>query len=180
MSQKRMNVIATDAEQQARRADISREEAAEELARDREKKNKDFVQLSKKAISPLRALMVRSPRAAQILLAMVEEMGKQDNGLQVSMEALGAMTGAALITVRRALTLLKTEKWIEAVQGVQNTYRVNSTVFWMSYGNRKDGSFQATLNVDIKDKSLKVNKKVVRKVMPIVTVKTQRAKKGLV
>ena len=174
MSKRKPVSVVTEEQGAARLTEIAKIEAEEALDRERAKKNKDFVQLSKTAISPLRGLMNRSPRAAQILLSMVEVMGQQDNALQASMVSIEQMTGAAQITVRRALKLLKDEKWIEAVVGLEHTYRVNSTVFWMTYGYRKEDSFQAMLAIPKEDRAIKVNQKVVRKVMPVIAVKTPR------
>lgn len=161
-----------EAEKNARLADIAKAEASEEKARERAKKNIDFVQFSNGAISPLRGLMRRSPKAAQILLVMVENMGQIENALQANNEALVALSGASDITVRRSLTLLKTEKWIEQIPGQGHTYRVNSNVFWKSYGDRKDGTFQAVLNIPQEDRPIKINKKVNKKVMPVLTMKS--------
>ncbi|MEI8171405.1 MAG: hypothetical protein WCG50_17170 [Rhodoferax sp.] len=160
-----------ESEAKARLADIAKEEAFEETARKRARRNKDFIQLSNGAVSPLRGLISRSPKAAQILLCMVEYMGQIENALQADYEALKAMSGASDMTVRRSLALLKAEKWIEQIPGAAHTYRVNSSVFWESYGDRKEGTFQAVLNVPQEDRPIKINKKVSKKVMPVLTKK---------
>ncbi|MBH2042921.1 MAG: hypothetical protein I8H87_05145 [Comamonadaceae bacterium] len=51
--------ISSELEAKARSAEIAKQEAAEEKAREEAKKNKDFVQFSRKAITPFRQLINR-------------------------------------------------------------------------------------------------------------------------
>lgn len=173
MTERKSNLISLYVENKARKADIIQIEKSEANARKLAKKNKNFVQLYLPNLSPLMGLMNRSSKTAQILFAMVATMGQSENALQADFKALESMTGASSVTVRRAIKILVQENWIEAVEGCSHMYRVNSKVFWKSYGDRKAQSFQAELNVPEEEKA--INRRVVRKVIPVVKLMPQKS-----
>ena len=68
---------------------------------------------------------------------------------------------------------LKKEKWIEEMEGSPpRTFRVNSNVFWATYGVYKNQSFQEPLEIP-KDKAKTV---AVLKGVPILVLKSKRKK----
>lgn len=134
-------LIPEEVHQKAQHAHLLAVEKAEEDA----KKNRNFVQVEKRAFKDLRGLIDRSPVAAKLLLIMGEKMNKQ-NALLCSFKTLCEITGLSRSTLSAAVSLLKSECWIEVIKiGTANAYIVNSRVFWQSYGNLKHATFNATI-----------------------------------
>lgn len=135
------SLIPEEVHQRAQHADLLAKEKADEDA----KKNRNFVQVEKRAFKELRGLIDRSPVAAKLLLILGEKMNRQ-NALLCSFKTLGEITGLSRSTLSTAISLLKSECWIEVVKiGTANAYIVNSRVFWQSFGNLKHATFNATI-----------------------------------
>lgn len=110
------------------------------------KDNFNFVQLSRGYLKEMRALTRKSPLAQEILLYLVEHMGRTSNAVICSYSTLQEVTGVGRTSVAKAIKTLKDERWLEAVKiGNATAYAVNARVFWQASRNQKHYAiFQAT------------------------------------
>lgn len=132
------------------------------------KTNIGFVQVSKAYLDTLDELYEQSPSAGKVLVKMVKSMNKQ-NALMVSQNSLCRLCGISLPTVKRAITVLRQQNWIEVIKvGQANVYRVNSNVFWQSRADGKWASFSAEVlvNWDEQDKKTQAGVKLNQIVIP--------------
>ena len=97
-----------------------------------------WVQTERKAHEAWAGLISRKPRAAMLLHHLVAQMGHQ-NAVVISQKTLGKLMGLHERTVRRAVSDLINERWIQVVQlngtGTISAYVVNDLVAW---GQRRD------------------------------------------
>ncbi|MFM0465096.1 hypothetical protein PQR34_45080 [Paraburkholderia sediminicola] len=111
--------------------------------------NHGFVQVSRKYLDELDELAFRSPAARKLLTSLVKAMNKQ-NAVMVSQESLIKLTGLSSATIKRAVALLREQKWIEILKvGTSNVYRVNSGVFWQARADGRWASFSAEVVVNL-------------------------------
>lgn len=97
-----------------------------------------WAQLNLAASEDLRGLIGRQPKAAQLILALIERMEPGGGGVVVaSRTAMSELICASLPTVDRALKLLSDEGWIQRMRiGGAFALAVNYRVAWV--GNRGD------------------------------------------
>lgn len=78
-------------------------------------------------------LSVSKPRASALMHYLVAQMGHSD-AVVASWATLASISGMSVATVRRAISDLRTERWIEVVQiggkGAANAIVINSRVAW--------------------------------------------------
>lgn len=110
-------------------------------------KNFDFVQVSRSYLREWRSLTRKNPVASEILMFLVENMGKSNAAVVCSYHTLQEVTGLSRSTVSRAIATLKKDNWIEAVKiGSATAYAVNARVFWRAGRNQKKYAiFQASV-----------------------------------
>lgn len=115
-----------------------------------------WVQTERKAHEAWGKLTMRSPRAAAVMHHLVANMGHQ-NAVVIAQKTLAKLTGCSVATLKRALTDLEDERWIQVVQigsnGTVNAYVVNAQVAW---GENRDqigrlAVFQAAVIADADD-----------------------------
>jgi hypothetical protein len=111
------------------------------------KDNFNFVQVSRSYLEQMRKLTRKSPLAQEILLYLVEHMGRTTNAVVCSYVTLQEVTGMSRSSVANAIKLLKDDNWLEAVKvGSATAYAVNARVFWQAARNQKQYAvFQATI-----------------------------------
>lgn len=110
--------------------------------------NRGFVQVSRDYLDALDALMVQSVSARRLLTVLIKGMDK-GNSLVISQERLQKETKFGASTVKRAIKLLRDQRWIEVLKvGNMNVYRINSNVVWTSRADGKHASFSATVVLD--------------------------------
>lgn len=92
-----------------------------------------WVQVPRRSMEAMAALMGDSPAAAQLLLTVTAKMGRH-NAFIASNAVLSELTGLHVSTVKRALHLLRDRKWIKIVKvGSTKSVRaivINDTVAW--------------------------------------------------
>lgn len=112
-----------------------------------DKENFNFVQVSRSHLEQMRKLTRKSPLAQEILLYLVENMGRTTNAVVCSYVTLQEITGMSRSSVANAIKLLKDDNWLEAVKvGSATAYAVNARVFWQAARNQKQYAiFQATI-----------------------------------
>lgn len=168
---RKANAIVTPLDGAARIREIEATEQREAEARERARKNADFVQFTRRGMAEYRGLIDRSPVAAKLLVLMAERMDYQ-NALVCSSAVLEELTGLSRTTIYRAVKLLRDERWLDVIKvGSANAYLVNSGVFWTSYGDRKHTSFQATILATSSEQEGNVDKQVQLRRFPFLSRK---------
>lgn len=109
--------------------------------------NFNFVQVSRAYLKDWRGLTRKSPIASEILMYLVEHMGRTTNAVVCSYTTLMEITKVSRASVSRAIKILKDERWIEAIKiGNATAYCVNASAFWQAGRNQKKYAiFQATV-----------------------------------
>ncbi len=97
-----------------------------------------WAQLNLAASEDLRGLIGRQPKAAQLILALIEKMEPGGGGVVVaSRTAMSELISSSLTTVDRALRLLAEEGWIQRMRiGGAFAMAINYRVAWV--GPRND------------------------------------------
>lgn len=142
------------------------------------KDNYNFVQLSRSYLKEMRALTRKSPLAQEILLYLVENMGRTSNAVVCSYSTLQEVTGVGRTSVAKAIKTLKDECWVEAVKvGNATAYAVNARVFWQAARNQKQYAiFQATVIASASEQSEDFKSKASTSLrhIPFVELKSER------
>lgn len=111
-----------------------------------------WVQTERAAHEAWSALIGRKPKAAQLMHLLVANMGK-DAAVATSQATLASLMDVSLNTVKRALTVLVEEHWIDVVRvgserGGVNAYVVNRRVAWADKReNQRYAAFDARILV---------------------------------
>jgi len=97
-----------------------------------------WAQLSLQASEDLRGLITRAPKAAQLVLALIEQMEPGGAGVVVcTRTTMAEMIDCSIPTVERALRLLTDEGWVQRIRiGGTPALAINHRVAWV--GNRGD------------------------------------------
>jgi len=113
----------------------------------KEASNINFVQLSRTYMKNWRGLIRKSPLATEILMLLIEKMGRTTNAVVCSYKTLTELTGYSRASIATAIKTLKEDNWIEAVKiGSATAYCVNERVAWQAARNqRKYAIFSATI-----------------------------------
>lgn len=107
-----------------------------------------WAQLSLEASEDLRGLIGREPKAAQLMLALIERMGPGGGGVVVaSRTTMGEIIRASVPTVTRALRVLISEGWVQRIRiGGAPALAINSRVAWVGpRGDLPHAVFSATV-----------------------------------
>ena len=100
--------------------------------------NLDFVQVSRTYLKEWRALTRKNPLASEILMYLIEHMGRTTNAVVCSYVTLTEVTGMSRSSVARAMRVLKDDAWIDAVKiGNATAYGINARAFWQASRNQK-------------------------------------------
>ena len=112
-----------------------------------ENDNANFVQLSREYTSNLGRLARKNALSVQIMMFLVESMGRTTNAVICSYKTLQELTGTSRSSVSGALKILKDDNWVQAVRvGNATAYAINEKVFWQAGRNaRKYALFSATV-----------------------------------
>ena len=93
-----------------------------------------WVQTERAAHEAWIALIKRSPLAAQVMHALTSRVDSENNAVVVSQRTLADLVQASERGVRKALTILRQDNWIEVRQigdrGTVNAYVINDRVAW--------------------------------------------------
>lgn len=97
------------------------------------KQTAGFIQTERATHEAWGKLTMRKPAAAALMHVLVSNVG-QDNAVTASYNTLAELVGCSPMTIRRAIDVLRDERWIEVVQiggsGSANSYVLNSKVAW--------------------------------------------------
>jgi len=142
-----------------------------EKAAQRIPKNMDFVQLQRSELRAISALAAKSALALDLLMILAQSMNKK-NAVMMSYQAMEAITGKTSRHLRRAITILKSDNWIQVIKvGTANAYVLTEAVFWTDRGDNRhmaDFSAQVITTLNEQDKDLRKNPHVKLKRVPVL------------
>lgn len=125
-----------------RARDLKAQEQAEVNAQKRAK-NSPFSRWSQFNLEHTRELMwlaLKAPKAHAILYFLVDQMDEY-NAVMCSYQVLQEVLEVSYATVARNLKLLKDKGFITILKsGNSNVYAINDSVYWKSWGNKKQYS----------------------------------------
>jgi len=107
-----------------------------------------WAQIQLAALEDLRGLMRRAPKAAELLLALIERMQPGSGGVVVaSRETMRDLLGVSMPTVERALRVLVVDGWVQRMRiGSAHALAINDRVAWVgSRGDLPHAVFSATV-----------------------------------
>lgn len=95
--------------------------------------NRHFVQLARQASEAMSSLSQREPQAMSLLMMLIRHMDRR-GAVVASRQTLAEIQGVSLSTIKRAVKVLKDERWVDTVRiggkGGALAYAVNGRVAW--------------------------------------------------
>lgn len=107
-----------------------------------------WAQISLAASEDLRDLIERAPKAAQLILALIERMEPGSGGvIVVSRTTMAELVGCSMPTIERSLRLLIDEGWVQRLRiGGASALAINHRVAWVGpRGDLQHAVFGATV-----------------------------------
>lgn len=150
-----------------RQAQINQEVQAEKEREERMKRSPfgRWTQFNNEHTKELMWLALKHPKAHAILLFLVDQMDNY-NAVMCSSKVIEEVLGVSRVTVSRAVAVLKENGFIAVLKsGTSNVYAINDTVYWKSWGNKKQYSkFPANIILSIaeQEQSLQAQIKALR------------------
>jgi|AYRG01.1.fsa_nt_gi DNA-binding transcriptional ArsR family regulator len=134
-------------------------EKKEEEERKREK-NSPFgrwTQYNNQHTKEMMWLALKHPKAHAILLFLVDQMDNY-NAVICSMQVLQEVLGVSRQTISTAIKVLKENGFIAVLKsGTSNVYAINDSVYWKSWGNKKQYSkFPANVVLSLSEQEKKL------------------------
>lgn len=122
-------------------------QSKQELDRQAGRSNANFVQFSRAHLRAWRLLIQQQPLAAEILMFLVERMGRTSNAVVCSYKVMQEITGYKRTSVASAIKHLREENWIDSIKvGSATAYAVNERVCWQAARNQRHyAMFSATV-----------------------------------
>jgi len=119
------------------------------------KKHQHWVQTDRKSHEAWAQLCVQNPKAGALLHILAANVGEH-NAVVVSQKNLARLMKCSIDTVKRALTALIANNWVEARRidgkGSVNAYVINDRVIWaQSRDNLRYSLFSATVIISSDD-----------------------------
>lgn len=125
-----------------REQDLMEQEKREEETRQREK-NSPFgrwTQYNNEHTKEMMFLALKHPKAHAILLFLVDQMDTY-NAVMCSNKVLQEILGVSRQTISSSIKVLKDNGFIAVLKsGTSNVYAINDSVYWKSWGNKKQYS----------------------------------------
>ena len=124
-----------------------------------------WTQFNNEHTQELMWLALKQPKAHAILYFLVDQMDEY-NAVMCSSKVIEEVLGVSRVTVSRAIKFLKENGFIAILRsGTSNVYAINDTVYWKSWGNKKQYSkFPANvvLSLSEQDENLQTKIKFIR------------------
>lgn len=99
-----------------------------------------WTQFNNEHTKELMWLSLKHPKANAILLFLVDQMDNY-NAVMCSSKVIEEVLGVSRVTVSRAIAVLRDNGFIAVLKsGTSNIYAINDTVYWKSWGNKKQYS----------------------------------------
>ncbi len=129
---------------------------------------KTWVQTERAAHEAWAKLAMKNSSAAGLMHVLVAQMGDQ-NAVVASRAVLAKLIGASEATVKRAVAVLKEDRWIETIQlggkGGVNAYVINKRVAWQESRDKMHlALFDAAIVADIEEQMDRVTLDDLRRV----------------
>lgn len=124
----------------------------EQLKRDRRCTFGRWTQFNNEHTKELMWLTLKHPKANAILLFLVDQMDNY-NAVMCSSKVIEEVLGVSRVTISRSISVLKDNGFIAVLKsGTSNVYAINDTVYWKSWGNKKQYSkFPANLVLSLSE-----------------------------
>lgn len=125
-----------------RERDLREQEKREEEARQREKNSpfRRWTQYNNEHTKEMMFLALKHPKAHAILLFLVDQMDTY-NAVMCSNKVLQEILGVSRQTISASIKVLKDNGFIAVLKsGTSNVYAINDSVYWKSWGNKKQYS----------------------------------------
>jgi hypothetical protein len=102
-------------------------------------KNYNFIQISREYLKSWRALIRKNSLSAEILMLLIEKMGRTTNAVVCSYKTLTELTGYSRTSIANSLKILRDDNWIETIKiGNATAYCVNERVAWQASRNQRN------------------------------------------
>ena len=151
----------------------------EEKAAKRLPKNMDFVQVSRAELRAIGELGAKSSLALDLLMIFAQSMDKK-NAVMMSYETLRYLTGKSRRHLLRAITILKSDNWVQVIEvGTANAYVLNSAVFWSDRGDKRHmASFGAQVITTLEEQEKDVRESPKLKLRRVPMLNNERISLG--
>ena len=146
------------------RASQLKKEEENEKKSQRQMQNTPFsrwTQFNNEHTKELMWLSLKHPKANAILLFLVDQMDNY-NAVMCSSKVIEEVLGVGRTTVHTAIKVLKENGFIAVLKsGTSNIYAINDTVYWKSWGNKKQYSkFPANVVLSLSEQEESLQTKI--------------------
>lgn len=157
-----------------RQEQLDAEKKAEEDRRQRMKRSpfSRWTQFNNEHTRELMYLALKHPKAHAILYFLVDQMDEY-NAVICSYQVMQEVLGISRATANRAVTVLKESGFIAVLKsGTSNVYAINDSVYWKSWGNKKQYSkFPANIVLSLSEQEELLQTKIKSMKLKEVTIK---------
>ena len=139
---KNNNILNSEISFEQRQKQLEQDEKKEQERLKREKNSpfSRWTQYNNEHTRELMWLTLKHPKAHAILLFLVDQMDTY-NAVMCSYQVLQEVLEVSSETIRKNIKILKDNGFIAILKsGASNVYAINDTIYWKSWGNRKQYS----------------------------------------
>jgi len=146
-----------------RQAQIDAEREAEKEQEQRMKRSpfSRWTQFNNEHTKELMWLALKNPKAHAILYFLVDQMDEY-NAVMCSYQVIQEVLGIGRTTAHNSIKVLKDNGFIAVLKsGTSNVYAINDTVYWKSWGNKKQYSkFPANVLLSLSEQEENLQTKI--------------------
>lgn len=146
-----------------RQAQIDQEKEAEKEREQRMKRSpfSRWTQFNNEHTKELMWLALKNPKAHAILYFLVDQMDEY-NAVMCSYQVIQEILGIGRTTAHNAIKVLKDNGFIAVLKsGTSNVYAINDTVYWKSWGNKKEYSkFPANILLSLSEQEENIQSQI--------------------
>ena len=165
------NVVTFD----ERAQDIKKQENADKKALKQEKNSPydRWTQFNLEHTKELMWLALNHPKAHAILYFLVDQMDNY-NAVMCSYKVIEEVLGVGKATVTRNIKVLKDKGFISILKsGTSNVYAINHSVYWKTWGNKKQYSkFPANVILSLSEQEISYKELLINKHKEVITPQT--------
>jgi len=126
--------------ERAKELDAIKDAEAEAVKRERNSPFSRWTQYNLEHTKEIMWLQLKHPKAAAILSFLTDQMDDH-NAVMCSYKVLEEVLSVSGETIRRNIKILKDNGFIAILKsGTSNVYAINDSIFWKSWGNKKQYS----------------------------------------
>ena len=146
-----------------RQSQLDAEKKAEEERQQREQRSPfgRWTQFNNEHTKELMWLALKHPKAHAILLFLVDQMDNY-NAVMCSYQVIQEVLGISRATASAAVRVLRENGFIAVLKsGTSNVYAINDTVYWKSWGNKKQYSkFPANIILSVSEQEQSIQAQI--------------------